>query len=191
MKTHQHTPFAPPMALNARLAANLMTPNPVSISHRATIAEAAAFLARRGVSAAPVIDGAGRPVGVVSRTDLLQHQGHCGVCLVGSPEYYERLERPAFAEDAAPEGVSNPVTVSDVMTPGVFCVAPDTPAAKVVEKMVLLGVRRLFVVDSEGTLVGVVSAVDVLRKLRRWGFHETGRGAVENPYRFFELHTTN
>jgi CBS domain-containing protein len=48
-------------------------------------------------------------------------------------------------------------------------VAPNTPADKVVEKMVALGVRRLFVVDADGVLTGVISGVDVLRKLRRWG----------------------
>ena len=39
------------------------------------------------------------------------------------------------------------------MTPAVFCVHADTPAAKVVDKMLALNVRRLFVVDDEGALV--------------------------------------
>jgi CBS domain-containing protein len=53
------------------------------------------------------------------------------------------------------------------MTPVVFGVHADTPAAKVVEKMLALNVRRLFVVDDAGVLVGVVSAFDVLRGLGR------------------------
>jgi CBS domain-containing protein len=53
------------------------------------------------------------------------------------------------------------------MTPAVFCVHADTPSAKVVDKMLALNVRRLFVVDDEGVLVGVVSAFDVLRALDR------------------------
>jgi CBS domain-containing protein len=36
-----------------------------------------------------------------------------------------------------------------------------------VEKMLALNVRRLFVVDDAGVLVGVVSAFDVLRGLGR------------------------
>ena len=40
------------------------------------------------------------------------------------------------------------------------------PAAKVVEEMLALKVHRLFVVDEPGVLVGVVSALDVLRNLR-------------------------
>jgi CBS domain-containing protein len=53
------------------------------------------------------------------------------------------------------------------MTPVVFCVHPDDPAAEVVEKMLALNVRRLFVVDDAGVLVGVVSAFDMLRGLGR------------------------
>ncbi len=52
------------------------------------------------------------------------------------------------------------------MTPAVFCVRPETAAGKVVEKMLALRARRLFVVDQGGALVGVVSAFDVLRGLR-------------------------
>jgi CBS domain-containing protein len=52
------------------------------------------------------------------------------------------------------------------MTPAVFSVRLTTPAAKVVEQMRELDVHRLYVVDEDGTLVGVVSAVDILRHLR-------------------------
>ena len=66
------------MALHAVTAAGLVTPNPLSIRRAATVGEAVAFLSARGISAAPVIDEAGRPVGVVSRTDLLNHRTHGG-----------------------------------------------------------------------------------------------------------------
>jgi CBS domain-containing protein len=126
--------------LSARTAGELMTPNPVSIRQSSTVAEAAAFLSGRGISAAPVIDDAGRPVGVVSRTDILAR--------------YQ-----AVRTDATP--------VHTVMTPAIFSVRPDTPAMEVIETMVDLGVRRLFVVDESGVLVGVISALDVLGQLRR------------------------
>jgi CBS domain-containing protein len=164
------------MILGAQTAADLMSPNPKSLHHRSNVAEAAAFLSARAISAAPVIDEAGRPIGVVSKTDILVHQGQRAARLVGSPEYYERLERPAFADDREP--FSNHATVCDVMTPVVFCVGSDTPAEKVVEKMLGLGVRRLFVVDDDGILVGVVSVVDVLRKLRRWGASSNGHACA-------------
>jgi CBS domain-containing protein len=166
MKTLKH---APPMALSRRRATDLMTPNPMSIRPSATVSEAATFLASRGISAAPVIDEAGRPVGVVSSTDILIHVGQGAAYRVGSPDRAARPEPPAFSGDGLRAEAPNRSTVRDVMTPGVFCVRPETPAARVVEKMLALKVRRLFVVDGEGALIGVISAIDVLGKLRSYG----------------------
>ena len=73
-----------PLVLNARTAADLMTRDPKSVRRDATVAEAIAFLAGRGFSAAPVIDEAGRPIGVVSRTDLLRGQRRATVYVVGA-----------------------------------------------------------------------------------------------------------
>jgi CBS-domain-containing membrane protein len=56
--------------------------------------------------------------------------------------------------------------VRDVMTPAVLCVTPETPAPRVVQQLLKLNVHRLFVVDDDGVLVGVISTVDVLRHLR-------------------------
>jgi CBS domain-containing protein len=62
-----------PLTFNAETAADLMTPNPISIGQNATIEEAAAFLTDQRISAAPVIDDAGRAVGVLSRPDIVGH----------------------------------------------------------------------------------------------------------------------
>jgi CBS domain-containing protein len=51
------------------------------------------------------------------------------------------------------------------MTPVVFSTALDAPAARVVGGMLGLRVHRLFVLDPGGVLVGVISAMDVLRRL--------------------------
>src|SRR5436853_4287411 len=61
------------MILRALTAAELMSPNPVSLRDTATVPEAMALLVDQGFSGAPVIDAAGRPVGVVTQTDLLIH----------------------------------------------------------------------------------------------------------------------
>ena len=51
------------------------------------------------------------------------------------------------------------------MTPIIFSLRAEAPAAKVVGEMVSLNVHHLFVVDGDGSLIGVISALDVLRKL--------------------------
>ena len=130
------------LMLWAETAADLMTTNPVSIRENATVQQAVALLTDKGYHAAPVIDEAGRPVGVLSVSDLLAH------------------EREQEAEPAGP------VLARDLMTPAVFAVAPHASAAKVVADMLALNVHRLFVLDGTGTLIGVITALDVLRHLR-------------------------
>jgi len=123
-----------------------MTPSPVSIRESATVREAIDLLTRREISGAPVIDEAGRPVGVVSRGDILVHD----------------REAVDFAEPADEDGGTR---VRDIMTPVVFCVSPEASASRVVRELVDLKVHRLFVVDDLGTLVGVISVLDVLRQM--------------------------
>jgi CBS domain-containing protein len=52
-----------------------------------------------------------------------------------------------------------------MMTPAVFSVLPSTPAARVIADMVALKVHQIYVVDDGGVLIGVISALDVLRHL--------------------------
>jgi predicted transcriptional regulator len=118
-------------------AEELMTANPLSVRAAVSAEEAATFLTERRISAAPVIDEAGRPIGVVSKSDLLIHRAK------GGPE----------------------TVASDLMTPAVFTAPRDAPAAGVVRDMVRLKVHRLFVVDEFGVLIGVISALDILRRL--------------------------
>src|SRR5262249_60317596 len=72
MNAVKHAPAAP-MILRAHTAAELMTPNPLSLREDVTLKEAIAFLVDRDLSGAPVIDEAGRPVGVLTQSDVLVH----------------------------------------------------------------------------------------------------------------------
>jgi CBS-domain-containing membrane protein len=146
---------SPRLILRKQTAADLMTPNPVSIRREATIPEAVELLTRRGISAVPVIDEAGQPVGVLSRTDIVVHDR----------EAMESLAPGEYRGDTT-ASTTSPTRVADIMTPAVFCVSPQVGANRVVHEMVTLKIHRLFVVDSNKTLVGVISVLDVLRRLQ-------------------------
>jgi CBS domain-containing protein len=152
------------LTLQAATAADLMMPNPVSIRDIASVKEALALLTDKGFSGAPVIDKAGRPVGVLSRSDLLIHERE-KVEYVEPGEYYEPVEPARKMPGGFQIENVDPTVVRDVMTPMVFSVAPETPAKTVINQMLGLKVHRLFVVDESGVLVGVISALDVLRHL--------------------------
>lgn len=134
------------LALHAKTAKDVMTPGPFSLNGSATVLEAATFLTGRGFGAAVVIDEAGHPMGVVTKTDLLVYQR-------------EKADRP--------HGPGHqPTTVRDIMTPATFTVREDSPIESVVEQMMTLNVHHLFVTDAAGIVVGVISPIDVLKKLK-------------------------
>jgi CBS-domain-containing membrane protein len=72
--------------LSARKAAEIMTSPVLTLPADADLIATATLLAENGISGAPVIDGAGRVVGVVSEKDLAQDdrpypkltRGRCG-----------------------------------------------------------------------------------------------------------------
>src|SRR5947209_7894805 len=98
------------LTLDAATAADLMSERVVSVHAGATVGQAVTLLVERGLSAAPVIAESGRPVGVVSRGDILIHT----------------------REEGTPRAGSTPSEVRDIMTPAVFSVTPETPVASVV-----------------------------------------------------------
>jgi CBS domain-containing protein len=159
-----------PLELHAETAADLMTPNPLSIRQNATIKEAAAFLTDRRISAAPVIDDAGRAVGVLSRADIVVHHRQETQFVPTFSDYYERTDLAIPNDQRLPTGFQvenvDPSQVRDIMTPVVLAVALNDSARKVITKMVEKKVHRLFVVDGSDVLVGVISALDVLRRIQ-------------------------
>jgi CBS-domain-containing membrane protein len=169
MKTKQRA-SAPDLTLDAKTAVDLMTPHVVSIRDSATLREAVNLLLDKNVSALPVLDGIGRPIGVLSRSDVVAHDR----------KYYEQLQpgqevfknsnfvaRSSNAESGTSRDQSQAVLVKDVMTPVVFSVARQTPASTVVGALLCLMVHRLFVTDHDGGLLGVISSTDILRHLHQ------------------------
>jgi len=152
-----------PLTLKAATAAELMHPNPVSIRADALLREAIDLLVRRGLTAAPVIGEAGRPIGVISQSDLLIREHNAR--RKGTPDFYADADLAAGPFEFDVEDAGDTPKVTDLMTPVVFGVRPEATARTVIAEMLRLRVHRLFVIDGDGVLVGVVSMTDVLRHL--------------------------
>src|SRR5262249_6083674 len=133
MVSAPHAVLAPRLMLCANTAEELMTPNPVSVRSDATVPELVVLLTDNGLAAAPVIDEAGQPLGVVSRADVLTHDRETA----SVPAYYTEGATAARTGSAAREG-EGVVRVRDIMTPVLFSVRPDTPAPRVVEEMLAM-----------------------------------------------------
>ena len=155
-----------PLALRCATAREMMTANPISITAVSTLKRAAGFLIDHRFSAAPVIDDAGRAVGVISVTDIVRFAKKQLPPQPRRSEFFDNtwLELPgshniAFNGDGETE-------VRHVMTPMVFSVTPDTPARQVIDAMLAEHVHRLFVIDFAGLLVGVISTFDILKNVK-------------------------
>lgn len=160
------TPVTGHLMLAASTADQLMSANPLSIRGDATVREAVAMLTDHAFNVAPVIDEAGRPVGVLSVTDILVHDReqtrHADLETQpdeGAPR------RPARQRGYSVE-VIDPTLVRDIMTPVLFSVRLKTPVTEVIERMLALKVHHLFVTDEDGILVGVISPLDILHRLQ-------------------------
>jgi CBS domain-containing protein len=160
------TPATPKRVLPACPAGEIMSPNPVSLEANASVQEALVLLTDRGFSAAPVIDDSGRPVGVLSRSDILVHEREYVHHALREGEQDRAQARRGGAGRLTEVEVVDPARVRDIMTPAVFTVPMHAPVDEVVRHMLELRVHQLFVIDEDQTLVGVITALDILRNLR-------------------------
>lgn len=169
MSTTKAVELSPVLFLDGKTAQELMTPNVVSISITATLEAAVFMLTDKKLSAVPVIDEKGEPVGVLSRTDIVAHDFKQYQHLHQSAEGDGKDVFPLITTEASsgvcPQGQNDDVFVGDLMTKVLYSVTPKTPAKTVIDAMLALGIHRLFVSDDSGKLLGVISSTDVLRHL--------------------------
>ncbi len=108
------------------------------------------------VSAIPIVDPQGKPVGIVSESDLLLKERRSELELeAGSPLHLWRRRQ----ERAKAEGV----VAADLMTSPVVAVGADSTIAQAARVMQERNVRRLVVVDQRGNIAGIVSRSDLLQ----------------------------
>ena len=129
---------------------DVMTAEVVAVRRDATFKELAAVLRRYRVSALPVVDDAGRVIGVVSEADLLAKEA-----LADPGVMAEVLHRRDVRKA---EGL----TAGDLMTSPPVTAAPEDPIGQAARMMHFMRVKRLPVVNSGGQLVGIVSRSYVL-----------------------------
>jgi CBS domain-containing protein len=134
-----------------------MTTSVVAVRQDASFKEMAAMLRSRRISAFPVIDDAGRVVGVVSEGDLLVKEAvnADGTSLLAALRHVREDDKVAG------------ITAGDLMTAPAVTVGPDAPVEQAARLMYDRRVKRLPVVNTAGRLVGIISRVDALAVFSR------------------------
>ncbi|MBK5307161.1 MAG: CBS domain-containing protein [Frankiaceae bacterium] len=133
-------------------APDFMTRPVITVSPDATVKEAARLLVRHGVSAVPVVDDAGRVLGIVSELDLLAGE------VPGDPVAHLA---PVAADTTLPLRL-----VREVMTANVVGLPEDADAAAFAEVMRTSGFKSVPVLRGD-RVVGIVSRRDLLRAVAR------------------------
>ncbi len=134
------------------LVREVMTSPAVTVAPETPLKQAVTLLDDHQITAMPVVDDAGRLVGVVSEADVLRD------ALMPDRRAHERL-----VEISAPPAH---LAVTDVMTHLPMSVSPDDDLSQAVELLVDTQVKSLPVVEL-GRVVGVVSRRDVIAVLAR------------------------
>jgi CBS domain-containing protein len=129
---------------------DLMTTEVVAVRRETTFKEMAAVLRRYRVSALPVVDDAGRVLGVVSEADLLAKEALSDPGPVAELVHHKDLRKA--------EGL----TAGELMTSPPVTATPDDPVEQAARMMHFMRVKRLPVVNSGMQLVGIISRADVL-----------------------------
>jgi len=120
---------------------DIMAKKVYTVEFDASAEEAAWGLTRRQIGAAPVRNKEGQLVGMLTSADLV---------------------------DPAPQRwIKKEATVGDLMDPEVFAVYEDDAALVAVHELASKNQHRLVVLDADNKLVGIVSAMDIVRALDR------------------------
>lgn len=145
-------------------AADVMTRRVITIHDDAPVDEAARLMLQDNISGLPVVDHAGKLVGIVTEGDLLRRV-----------EAGTEIRRPHWLELMMDPGVlateyvrAHGRRVSEIMTRSVITVAEDAELEGIVLLMEKLGVKRVVVTRGEG-LVGIVSRSNLLQALAKIG----------------------
>lgn len=138
------------LSRQSRTAAEVMTASPVTVAVTTPLPDAAEVMARGRLKRLPVVDAAGKLVGVVSRLDLLR---------TAAGRFSRREATPREL------GLVGDQPLSRVMRRHVATVHPETPLPEVFQAVVSTRLDRVLVVDGERRVVGIVTDAELLERI--------------------------
>jgi CBS domain-containing protein len=139
-------------------AHQIMTRSVITVTPEATIVEAANIMLQKHVSGLPVVDAAGKLVGVVSEGDFIRRSE------IGTQRKRGRWLRFILGpgKSASDFVHEHGRKISEVMTRSPLTIADDTALAEIVELMEKNNVKRLPVIRAD-MVVGIVSRANLLQ----------------------------
>ncbi len=142
---------------------DIMTRKLITVSPETEITQAARLLLENRINGVPVVDEAGRLVGILCQSDLISQQKNLPIpSLFTFLDGYISLASTKQIKKQAQKIAA--ITVAQAMTPNPVVVYPETNIQTVAALMVDKSFHSLPVVE-DGKLVGIVGKEDILKTL--------------------------
>ena len=146
-----------------RLAREIMTRDVITVPPDMDLRELAHLFVESEITGAPVVDGNGSTIGVISLTDLVFYSTTRDDELIVDSYFYQNAK---IQGQHVPKGFQvedcNTGVVADVMTPVVHSVSERATLTSVARKMARNHLHRVIVKRGK-KLTGIISATDILR----------------------------
>jgi CBS domain-containing protein len=140
-------------------ARDVMVSPVIVVGENETVRDVARLLIAERISAVPVVDSAGKLVGIVTEADLMRR-----VESGTERPYYWWLPLLTGDQTIAADYVkSRAGKVKDVMTRDVKTAAPDTPLHEIADLFEESHIKRVPIVGKDGDLVGIVSRANIMQ----------------------------
>lgn len=143
---------------------DFMTSNPITVTPTTPLKDALQILVREKISGLPVVDEAGKLIGVISDSDLMWQETGAetppyimfldGLIFLKNPARYEKELHKALGQ-----------TVKEVMSDKPISTTRDRLLREAAQLMHDKHVRRLPVVDEENKVIGILSQGDIIRAM--------------------------
>jgi predicted transcriptional regulator len=131
------------------------------IRDSASMAEAARVLTENEVTGAPVVDQAGRCVGMLSATDFAERERRLATCKPETAGSSGDIFVEASSDPLATESLAEDC-VTEHMSPLVQTIGHAAPIMNAARTMCREHIHRLVIVNDEQQPVGVVSSLDLV-----------------------------
>jgi len=141
--------------LNTLKAGNIMSKTVVLLEQETALVQAAALLAEKNISGAPVVNSDGKLVGVVSEKDFLREMGF------GATPSFMQIATNCLNNKSCMIGRLHNRTVGHIMTKPPITGAPEMTIGTISALFAERGINRLPIVDDDGRPVGVVTRTDL------------------------------
>ena len=153
--------------LTSRKAADLMTKAVQVVGREMDLVKAAALLAEKSISGAPVVDNEGKIVGVVSEKDFLQEMGF------GATASFMQIATHCLNSKGCMIGNLRNRTVGDIMTRPAITGVPEMTIGDISALFVNRRINRLPIINTDEHPVGIVTRTDLAHSFSFFGKEST------------------